>query len=491
MTVTLSLPSSPELKRQQEVCGPEFGDGLGANASTGKSKAFRRCQQIIDYYRAESQKPQHEQARWLVQQLTDEEQEIAAQCSYAYWFLSRYGSQPEDQQDESTRFATAMREANRHNNTAETPREILKILKATLEFHKSHKTRLFRTCMAEDDETTEETIDDMLLSRQRRDRIHDEMFNYQTNVIRGYDRDERAIFFAFPRKKAGTPQMEEAFVDSMLYTMERAVACSEYLSVGRQDQIFCIIDIKGGSCPPFKNLQAAVGVMQKYYPGRLRRSIVLNAPYIATAMWKMLKPFLDPVTASKFVFPRGGGASKDSSLISEMIDESQAMPVLLPGRGKLSPNVDVNRSLYEVPFHELYDYNNHDSSPTKQTMEKEIQHPNSTKSTSTASLSITESFSSDSDNDSSRCVTIPSRNGTKMGKRVVGALRHCKVPGAKHTQAVRVSVQSLAIGELAISSTSASLSTAPSRMSTTTSEVVHVQVHQRFPLRRKLSRTKR
>ena len=40
-------------------------------------------------------------------------------------------------------------------------------------------------------------------------------------------------------------------------------------------------------------------------------------------------------------------------LVSELIDESQAMPVLMPGRGRLSPNVSVDRFLYDVPFQDL------------------------------------------------------------------------------------------------------------------------------------------
>ena len=204
--------------------------------------------------------------------------------------------------------------------------------------------------------STTESLDDVFLSRQRKARIHDEMTNYQTNVVRGHDKEDRAIFFAFPRKQPGNAdeESEQAFVDSVVYSLERTLAASELQSMGRQDELFVVLDTKGASCPPIKTLQAAVGVLQKYYPCRLKHCVVLNAPFVLSGIWKMLKPFLDPTTASKFMFP-SSKASKKPSIISELIEESQAMPVLMPGRGKLDPHVDTHRFLYEVPFHNLYD----------------------------------------------------------------------------------------------------------------------------------------
>jgi len=350
-----------------------------------------RCQKILAFYEEESQKSDHEMARWLVEQLTREEQEVAAQCSYAYWFLSQRASKATAATTktitESVRLATAMREAIRHTDCADNAKDVLKLFRATLEFHARHKTTIYRTCMSRKTTTTTsetETNDtcgagtavstianvsnnenEQQLSKERRERIHDEMNNYQTNVVRGHDREDRAIFFAFPRKKAGTSDSEEAFVDSLTYTMERAVAASEFQSIGRQDQIVCVLDTKGGSCPPFKTIQAALGILQHFYPGRLKTCVILNAPYLVTALFKMTKPFMHPITVSKFLLTkakRNNSNKEEDSVLSRLIDESQAMPEMMPGRGKLTSNVNVDRFLYSVPFYRLYDTSSSSSS---------------------------------------------------------------------------------------------------------------------------------
>ena len=313
-----------------------------------------------------------------------------------------------------------------------------------------------------------ETIDDLLLSQQRRDRIDDEMTNHQMNVVRGHDREDRAIFFAFPRKttrKSDNRSEEDAFVDSILYTVERAVACSEFVSVGRQDQIVCVVNTKGGSCPSFKTLQAAIGVMQRFYPARLKHCFVLHAPYLVTALFKMLKPFMDPVTASKFIFPSGSksshnkGGGNHPSLVSELIDESQAMPVLMPGRGRLSPNVSVDRFLYDVPFHELYDCET--THATELPHEQPFLHKQNSvefEFSSTASLSLTESSSFDSERIDTKSPTtimgfdkLTTHFNFRFKEQQQGAVSKSKLRKKEKNKVVKVSVRSLATGTLAMS----------------------------------------
>jgi hypothetical protein len=472
MTVVLSPPSFPELHSSGGVCDVVVREGKRGNVGGDNDAVVKRCQQILGYYKAEAHKSELEEARWLVEQLSRDEQEVAARCSYAYWFLSthhRYQQQQHQHQHnpltpstESARFATAMREAIRHRDCSDDPEEVLKHFRATLEFHATHKSGLYRTCMTgADGEGMKETIGDLLLSQQRRDRIHDEMTNCQTNVVRGHDKEDRAIFFAFPRKtarKSDNGSEEDAFVDSILYTIERAVACSEFVSVGRQDQIVCVVNTKGGSCPSFKTLQAAIGVMQRFYPARLKHCFVLHAPYLVTALFKMLKPFMDPITASKFVFPSGAKAShnkgggNDPSLVSELIDESQAMPVLMPGRGRLTPDVSVDRFLYDVPFHELYDCEtSHGTEPPHERPFLQ-KTQNSVEFSSTASLSLTESSSFDSE----RIDTKSPTSIMGFDKLTTNFNFRFKEQGASKSKrkeknkVVKVSVRSLATGTLAM-----------------------------------------
>jgi len=444
MTALLSIQSSPDLSAAESVPG-EMKQANCDGVESENLSVVKRCNQILSYYADEANKPENEIARWLVDRLNEEEQEVAAYCSYAYWFLS---TQQESPMGQSVRYATAMREAIRHRNCADTKEEILKLLRGTIVFHKTNKTHLYRTCMTRNNDVNKatESLDDVFLSQKRKERIYDEMANYQTNVVRGHDKEGRSIFFGFPRKLAGKPDSEgeQAFVDSIIYTLERSLAATELNSLGRQDELFCVLDTKGGSCPPFKTLQAAVGTMQQFYPNRLKHCVVLNAPYILAGIWKMLKPFLDPTTASKFIFPSSRSKGKGKpSMVDELIDESQAMPVLMPGRGKLSPDVDVDRFLYEVPFYSLYD--SFEGTKTQNDMKRpeflKLRSP--TESNSTASLSMTDSFSIDSGKS-----TIKTRRRRSFFRGVV--IKTKQQNRQPKDKVVRVSVKSLATGALAV-----------------------------------------
>ena len=450
MTAILSIPSSPELGVSHIVDASDHQESAEAYERENTC-VVERCHRILSYYEEESQKPGHETARWLVEQLSEDQQTVAANCSYAYWFLSTLPQQKHGRSIESARFATAMQEAIRHMNCADDRYEVLRLLRATADFHATNKTHMYRTCMTDNNSVNSptETLDDVFFRQKRKDRIHDEMTNYQANVVRGHDKEDRAIFFAFPRKQSGKADSdsEQAFVDSIVYTLERALACAEFRSVGRQDQLFCVVDTKGGSCPPFKTLQAAVGVMQRYYPNRLKHCVVLNAPYILAGIWKMLKPFLDPVTASKFVFP-SSKATKKPSPISELIDDAQAMPVLMPGRGELDPDVDIDRFLYEIPFYKLYD-------DVQRPKVMKLRSP--TESTSTASMSMTDSSSTDSGRSNKKT----KRRSSFFRELVSRSKQHQQQHQHQHHQQQhqhrkpkdkldKVSVRSLATGALAM-----------------------------------------
>lgn len=439
----------------------EIGAGKyirGNNNGGNNDFVVARCHQILAYYEEEAQKPEHKLSRWLVDQLNSDEQELAARCSYAYWLVSTLPQRQEDRNltmppvSENARFATAVQEACRHIPFCNDPVGILRYFRATLEFHKTRKTWLYRTCMTEDRNDDDATTGDDLLGKQRRDRIYNEMTNYMANVIRGHDREDRAILFVCSRKSAGTLDTEEGFVDAIIYALERAMACSEFLSVGRQDQIFCVINTKGATCPPLKLLQGALGPMQNFYPGRLKHCAVLHAPYLLTAMFKLIKPFMDPVTASKFVFVSPKENQKGGEKINELIDESNAMPVLMPGRGRLSPKTDVDHFLYEVPFYQHYDYSETPSYGSGLGTKDELHQL--TERTALYPDVITESSSVVSGLSSSNKFSVKKR----LRSRIDAFIDHARYRrGAYRTKSRRkskknvvVSVRSLGIGKLVL-----------------------------------------
>lgn len=66
-------------------------------------------------------------------------------------------------------------------------------------------------------------------------------------------------------------------------------------------------------------LKALTKMDEDYYPERLHRSFVINAPSLFSGIWSIIKGFLDPVVASKVVICSG-----QSSYLPKMLEEMDA-----------------------------------------------------------------------------------------------------------------------------------------------------------------------
>ena len=87
------------------------------------------------------------------------------------------------------------------------------------------------------------------------------------------------------------------------YSFARAEEKSKEL--GRNiDQFVNIVDLQGltmshRSC--LKYMRTIAALDQQYYPESLGKTLIINAPWIFPALWKLVKVMLDPVTADKVV----------------------------------------------------------------------------------------------------------------------------------------------------------------------------------------------
>jgi hypothetical protein len=301
------------------------------------------CRAVLKTYMSLSHTPEEETSRRLAERLSAEELEVAALRSYAYWLTSirSPGSLTEE-----IRFATAVREANRHLDGVPFD-EAVPNLKASMQFHRERKTMVYRTCMQED--FVYDDQDDSKLATRRRLRIKENMY-IQTMVVRGHDKEKNAVCVTLPREETGDDV--EGGLDTLIYVIERACACTEALSRGQRDKIVVVVDARNSSAPSIKACQAGIHILQNHYPGRLKNLVVLDLPYVLVGIYNVVKPFLDPDTKSKFKILKG--SKQKESALSLLLDKSQATPNLLKN-GKLGPAVSSERFVNEVPFHCLYD----------------------------------------------------------------------------------------------------------------------------------------
>jgi hypothetical protein len=308
------------------------------------------------------------QVRWMVDQLTPSQQQVAAECSFSYWKFFHHHHHHHQQERLSfscdatvLRQACASREAARHLEGVSTKEKALELLKATLQHHMEYQTTRYRTCMTKKATTTTTTASttNKEIEEELPQRIHNEINDNQTLLLRGFDQDGHAILFAFPRRQNLGRQVETAFVDTILYSMERACAATEYHTRGRKEKVVVVIDTTQGSVSP-PSIHAAkqcVQILQNYYPERLYKLLVWNPPLVLYTLYQCIKPFLDPATAAKFIFCKGdrqiretmsqllhnhnnnNNNSNNNNVSSQFWDMSQ---------------IDCHRYLYDIPFHLSY-----------------------------------------------------------------------------------------------------------------------------------------
>ena len=175
----------------------------------------------------------------------------------------------------------------------------------------------------------------------------------QLAYVRGCDRDGRALLVVHPRTSADT--VDEDFILTQIYLVERAIAATEDSSLGRIEKISAVFDFgafQSSLAPSLNAVKAVCGILQNRYSERLQKLIVTDPPFWMRTMWGIVKPFLDPVTSAKFIV--ASGSKRKQLIVSEVIDESQAMPFLIP-TGKLTDDVDCGLFLGVVPFQCGYD----------------------------------------------------------------------------------------------------------------------------------------
>jgi hypothetical protein len=83
------------------------------------------------------------------------------------------------------------------------------------------------------------------------------------------------------------------------------------------EKICLVIDYDGYSlmnAPPMKTSKEILSILQNHYPERLHRAYCLRSPWVMSAFWAVIRPFIDPVTTQKLVMLDGNAASFRAAL---------------------------------------------------------------------------------------------------------------------------------------------------------------------------------
>ncbi|KYQ88760.1 cellular retinaldehyde-binding/triple function domain-containing protein [Tieghemostelium lacteum] len=133
----------------------------------------------------------------------------------------------------------------------------------------------------------------------------------------GKDNGGRPVCIIRVRKHDGNNRDIEESMRYCVYVMEQG----KNLLEPPIETCTLIFDMTGFSTKnmDYQLVKFLVELFQKYYPESMAKCLILNAPWLFTGIWNIIKHWLDPITASKVSFV------KTKQLI-EYVPKEQLMP---------------------------------------------------------------------------------------------------------------------------------------------------------------------
>ncbi|ORX91053.1 CRAL/TRIO domain-containing protein [Basidiobolus meristosporus CBS 931.73] len=119
------------------------------------------------------------------------------------------------------------------------------------------------------------------------------------SYFNGFDRAGRALLYLRPgRQNTKTYERQLRFT---IFTIEKAI---QLLPPGAEQ--FCLlIDYKGASMaknPPLSQAAELLSILHAHYPERLGLAYLIDTPWYFSGFFKLVSPFIDPVTRNKINF---------------------------------------------------------------------------------------------------------------------------------------------------------------------------------------------
>ncbi|KAL3460345.1 CRAL-TRIO domain-containing protein [Aspergillus heterothallicus] len=118
-------------------------------------------------------------------------------------------------------------------------------------------------------------------------------------VLLGYDIHGRPCLYLLPSKQ--NTEKSDRQIQHLVFMLERCID----LMPADQETVALIVNFsetKSGQNASIGQARETVNFLQNHYPERLGRALVINMPFIILGFFKIITPFLDPVTREKLKF---------------------------------------------------------------------------------------------------------------------------------------------------------------------------------------------
>jgi len=277
----------------------------------------------------------------IVASLTDAEKETAARSSYKYFKACISGKET----NEETRKAFASKMARRHLVAEKGDEErATQKMKAAIEYREKMQVDVIRTCFEKKNFKDEEEKE---LYEKYRTALDRELSEGKL-FTRGHDKEKRALYIALTHKYLSYDH--DWYMQYNIYTLERAIALTEEATNGAMEKIVAVFDFghyTSKNQVPISLSKEISFCLRDNYPERVEKILMIDAPFVFRAFYKLVSIFIDADTREKIVFVTG--EEEKAAKVGEFISKDQAMPGFLPG-GELVEDLDMKKYLYEVPF---------------------------------------------------------------------------------------------------------------------------------------------
>lgn len=153
------------------------------------------------------------------------------------------------------------------------------------------------------------------------------MLRKEICVIYGSDKGGRPVLHVMPYHHDKYDRDMDEVRNVIIYTLNTILQ----KTIPTEERITILFDMTHFTLKSmdFEVVQLMVNILQKYYPEVLNLALIVNAPFVFSACWSVIRPWLDPVTAKKVEFV-------NSQQVFNFIEESQIPPKLLEGSFKSS-----------------------------------------------------------------------------------------------------------------------------------------------------------
>jgi len=228
------------------------------------------------------------QCRSILESLSEEEAEIAACTSYVYWLWRTVGKDTTVYRDNS-----ALKEVRRHFiGEQRNSSNALSSVRESCSIRKERKIDMLRMCFDAELQKHVSSKEDKKFVESAERLIEEEM-GRQTMVVRGKDKSDRAVVY---RNARGSKDInEQGYYTATLYVADRAFACSEISTKGKEDQIVTVLDYinyESDKVPPLAFVRSSTKVLQRLFPERAKYVFVLDPPMWLQLAYTFVSPFM-------------------------------------------------------------------------------------------------------------------------------------------------------------------------------------------------------